>query len=159
MEVIMYTTVKLMAMGIVLLFSDIALGQCLPGHGEDMVWIKNPIAMRTPLGSTVTYIRANRLMRKPLVAALVCIRQNNLEAFVHTFDGAYCYRNIAGTNRLSAHASGMAIDLNARWNRRGNYSTLHPGIVTCFKEAGFKWGGDWKHKDAMHFEYPERKIK
>jgi len=53
---------------------------------------------------------------------------------------------------LSMHAWGLAIDVNASWNRLGAEPTLTPGFVKCFTDAGFDWGGKWKRKDGMHFQ-------
>ena len=76
--------------------------------------------------------------------------------------GTLVCRNIAGTNRLSAHGYGVAIDINtahsdywlwaggesARWRNRIPYE-----IVEIFERHGFIWGGRWRHFDTMHFEY------
>lgn len=81
----------------------------------------------------------------------------------------YCYRNIAGTKKLSDHAYGLAIDINPlqnpHLNRRGRPKTpgrYRPGapgtieasgpVVRAFERRGWKWGGRWKtSKDMMHF--------
>jgi len=88
--------------------------------------------------------------------------------------GAYRWRVIAGTERLSAHSFGIAIDLPASacadyWLRDYNtadelvpitYKNRFPlEIVYIFEEHGFIWGGKWYHYDTMHFEYrPELLI-
>lgn len=67
--------------------------------------------------------------------------------------GGYNYRNIAGTNRLSEHAHGTAIDLN--WDRqpRGGKSDIDPELAReLAQKHGLTWGGDWKNPDPMHFE-------
>jgi len=79
--------------------------------------------------------------------------------------GSYNPRRIAGTDRTSAHAYGIAIDLSIaradywRWARPKN-GTLPPyrnriplEIVRIFEKHGFIWGGKWSHFDTMHFEY------
>ena len=87
----------------------------------------------------------------------------------HSFN----YRFIAGTNTLSLHATGMAIDINpwfnpVRWpnNARPNQpegavhdpsvnGTLYPGhpVVEEFRRRGFHWG-HWftRFYDDHHFE-------
>jgi len=80
------------------------------------------------------------------------------------------YRTIARTDKLSNHALGRAVDINPRLNPyiRGDfiqpkntiYDVKKPGtitmdsvIVSCFKERGWTWGGDWiDRKDYQHFE-------
>lgn len=74
-------------------------------------------------------------------------------------------REIGGTERSSAHAFGIAIDLNPRyshyWRRtRASDKGLFPyanampfEIVEIFERHGFIWGGKWYHYDTMHFEY------
>lgn len=95
---------------------------------------------------------------------------------------AFNYRTIAGTDRLSNHALGMAIDINPKYNpyvyqRKGEWicepengkeyqdrSKVFPYKIEegdfclqMFREKGFSWGGDWKNsKDYQHFEFVEK---
>jgi copper oxidase (laccase) domain-containing protein len=82
------------------------------------------------------------------------------------------YRTIAGTNRLSNHALGGAIDINPFINPyiRADYqmprgvdydpnalgALVEDGeIVQFFKRHGWEWGGDWTdRKDYQHFQKP-----
>ncbi len=83
---------------------------------------------------------------------------------------AFNYRVIKGTDRLSNHAFGIAIDINPKLNPQitkdailpsnGSYRTAKAGTITensflvrLFKKLGWSWGGDWKSsKDYQHFE-------
>lgn len=77
-------------------------------------------------------------------------------------DGGFAWRRIAGEDRLSAHARGIAVDLSARRAPYWRWSRLRPhplqqtypaAIVRAFEEEGFIWGGKWNEYDIMHFEY------
>ncbi|HAM16000.1 MAG TPA: hypothetical protein DCP91_09135 [Eggerthellaceae bacterium] len=92
---------------------------------------------------------------------------------------AFNYRLIAGTDRMSNHAYGMAIDINpfynpycipsqdyvsptaayAYGNRAGSWPYKIEEGDLChrlFLEAGFEWGGYWDvTKDYQHFEMPQ----
>jgi hypothetical protein len=86
---------------------------------------------------------------------------------VHLFPpaGTYNCRAIAGTERVSPHGLGIAIDISTkhadywRWskpaaNGRPTYRNRIPQeIVAVFEKHGFIWGGKWYHYDTMHFEY------
>ncbi len=83
---------------------------------------------------------------------------------------SFNFRYIAGTKRMSKHATGVAIDINPFLNpviysdgrispkgaKRdvkipGTFDSNHP-IVKKFKELGWKWGGDFNSfKDYHHF--------
>lgn len=92
---------------------------------------------------------------------------------------AFNYRTIAGTNVLSLHARGLAIDINPFYNpyvvSRSDGTTIvqpagseaytdrtrtEPYIIkkadicyNAFISRGFTWGGDWNtKKDYQHFE-------
>lgn len=79
--------------------------------------------------------------------------------------GSFNWRRIAGTDRLSAHSFGIAIDLNTkyggywRWGgeREGQVGEYRNGIpesvVRSLERYGYIWGGKWHHYDGMHFEY------
>jgi poly-gamma-glutamate synthesis protein (capsule biosynthesis protein) len=84
---------------------------------------------------------------------------------------AFNFRVIAGTQLLSQHALGRAIDINPvenPWRRpdrilpaegaafadRGNIRPgmiVRPGpVVAVFDELGWEWGGDWRHAFDDH---------
>lgn len=87
---------------------------------------------------------------------------------------AFNCRPIVGSNRLSKHAYGLAIDINPVYNPYINGSVVLPsnaknytdrtlnqaGMIThdsvaykIFKHFGWTWGGDWQNpKDYQHFE-------
>lgn len=91
----------------------------------------------------------------------------------------FCYREVKGSRKLSAHALGMAVDLNPLYNpccrklrngklsvqpsngmkycdRGGNYPykiTRKDLAYRLFVGCGFRWGGAWRTvKDYQHFE-------
>ena len=78
--------------------------------------------------------------------------------------GTFNWRSIAGSDQLSAHSFGIAIDIDPtysdywRWNGgRGSFipyrNRIPHRIVEIFERHGFIWGGKWYHYDTMHFEY------
>ena len=83
----------------------------------------------------------------------------SLAPFVAKLGGSFNARNIAGTDRPSAHSYGIAIDLNPdlssywRWDKSGWKNRIPQAIVDAFEAEGFIWGGRWFHFDTMHFEY------
>jgi D-alanyl-D-alanine carboxypeptidase len=87
-----------------------------------------------------------------------------LRVYVQKLAGTFNWRKIAGTERLSNHSFGTAIDLNVakaaywRWQPPAQLETFSrrnwPNeIVEAFERHGFIWGGKWWHFDTMHFEY------
>lgn len=86
-----------------------------------------------------------------------------LKQYVDNPAGTYNWRPIAGTDRLSAHSFGIAIDINAAhgdyWRWQGQDSApvyrnrIPREIVAIFEKHGFIWGGKWYHYDTLHFEY------
>jgi hypothetical protein len=82
------------------------------------------------------------------------------QPFLARLGGGYAARAIAGTDRLSAHAFGIAIDLDPskthywRWDKPPAWrNTVPQAIVDAFEAEGFIWGGRWYHYDTMHFEF------
>ena len=79
--------------------------------------------------------------------------------------GAYNCRAVAGTDQLSAHGYGIAVDIAVArshyWRWSPPDAARHPvwtnriplEIVRIFERHGFIWGGRWSHYDTMHFEY------
>jgi hypothetical protein len=95
---------------------------------------------------------------EPLLAAHPEFRDRLLPV-----SGTFAWRSIAGTDRVSMHSFGAAIDLNARRNGYwrwykgsdplGQRTSFPPEVVEVFERHGFVWGGKWKEFDIMHFEY------
>lgn len=105
------------------------------------------------------------------------MRDNNSSSFN--------FRFISGTNRISKHGLGLAVDINTLYNPyvkvRDGKTTVEPATAVkytdrekvfpykinegdlCYKlfiEHGFEWGGHWKSvKDYQHFELPDAVVK
>lgn len=94
-----------------------------------------------------------------VAAELAAFRLPDWRAIYEPSLGTYSWRFIAGTQRLSMHSFGAAIDLNTSdyWRSRGGplpyRNTVPLEIVRVFEKYGFIWGGKWYHYDTMHFEY------
>lgn len=104
-----------------------------------------------------------------------------LAAFVRSLgrvDG-YNWRRIAGTETLSVHSYGTAVDLilNRTGGKQVYWLWTHnsgekfynmpyekrfsppEAFIKAFEEQGFVWGGKWLFYDTIHFEYrPEIMI-
>jgi peptidoglycan L-alanyl-D-glutamate endopeptidase CwlK len=83
---------------------------------------------------------------------------------------AFNYRTIAGTDRLSKHSLGRAVDINPLFNpyiasrgtspqgaiyvpTRAGTITADSTVVKIFANFGWSWGGHWlDRKDYQHFE-------
>lgn len=81
---------------------------------------------------------------------------------ISTFSGGYSKRSIRGSNAISFHAYGAALDFDAEHNamtykrNAGFFKANHP-LVLAFKKQGWFWGGDFKgRRDPMHFEAVRR---
>lgn len=98
-------------------------------------------------------------------------RQNpSINNCIYPSSGTYNYRLISGTNQLSPHSYGIAIDLAVnkkdywKWSSRADGSkrlSNYPNeIAEVFESHNFIWGGKWGHFDIMHYEYrPEIILK
>lgn len=83
--------------------------------------------------------------------------------YLTPISGTFNFRVIAGTNRLSPHAFGIAIDLKSNKSDYWRWASKEQGekrlqeypeeIVKSFEKYGFVWGGKWNHFDILHFEY------
>lgn len=88
-----------------------------------------------------------------------------LKHYLLPLAGTLNWRVIKGTNRLSSHSFGVAIDLSVkkgpywRWSKQTDPIVIdakknYPqAIVDAFESEGFIWGGKWFSFDFMHFEY------
>jgi hypothetical protein len=69
--------------------------------------------------------------------------------------GAWCgrHKNFDTTRSLSTHSWGIACDINWHDNPFGEIGRMDPRIVDIFERHGFQWGGRWRRRDDMHFQY------
>jgi len=75
----------------------------------------------------------------------------------------YNYRNIAGTNTLSKHALGLAVDIDPQPNRGGRlggggtrYGYFDPNsVMKLARSLGLSWGATFSNPDPMHFSIGE----
>ena len=98
------------------------------------------------------------------------INDAGLSSYVKKSLGTFNWRKIAGTQRLSMHSFGIAIDFELpknlgqywKWdkNHKSNGFPLAiisdqklNQVVNIFEQHGFIWGGKWWHYDSIHFEY------
>jgi hypothetical protein len=113
-----------------------------------------------------TKIRVHRRARPAFEAAAgrleaAVAKDPSLKPFFDQMGGTYNYRPIAGTDRLSAHAFGIALDVSTArshyWRSDGAKivwkNSIPQAIVDAFEASGFVWGGRWYHYDTMHFEW------
>jgi len=120
------------------------------------------------LGTTVRFQGNNgaaaALGRVGVRLSRLLAQQPAWRAVILPLQGTYNYRPIAGTDRLSSHAWGIAIDLHRgfywRWAKvlapmelLALQAAYPQEIVQAFEAEGFIWGGKWYHYDTMHFEY------
>lgn len=112
----------------------------VPGSGGQMVWV---------------HFRALPAFQRVASALAVEARQGRVYPIRDV--SAFFSRTIAGSQQMSRHGLGLAIDINPTQNpqTRDRLVTNMPGwFVDIWREAGFCWGGDWaSSKDAMHFSW------
>lgn len=150
------------------------------GQNEDEIkknlvtiyWLEGIFAHAYPLEVT----RLNGIDQKLIkishqLEKLVAIHPEYL-AYLNNPGGAFYWRSIANTARLSPHSFGIAIDINAdrsdywQWDllkqklpiSENTFPLIYQNhvpwdIVPIFEAQGFIWGGKWAHYDSMHFEY------
>ena len=82
---------------------------------------------------------------------------------------AFSKRKIAGSNRMSFHSYGGAIDINSTWNMnrqtfehwQAKYGSdpraITVDVINIFAMHGWGWGGDFRNNmDPMHFGFGEK---
>lgn len=109
---------------------------------------------------------------KAVMKELIPLAQKRSDIYSCVFptSGTFNYRLISGTNRLSAHSFGIAIDLARDKRDYWKWTSKEDGekrlnkypreIIHIFEKNNFIWGGKWNHFDILHFEYrPEFILK
>lgn len=164
----------------------------IPHKNFDPGRIRNEAFFKKMYGSTKKKVRNNlvtiqwlpQTVNKPL--QITCIngvdkkltaiseeleKHPQFDKYLANPAGAFYWRFIADTKRLSMHSFGIAVDINVKysnywkWSRKQTadsipYKNRIPlDIVEIFEKHGFIWGGKWYHYDTMHFEYRPELLK
>jgi hypothetical protein len=131
-------------------------------YGANQEEIRNNLVKLTWIDGQTLYFNKRQGASKQLQKIITKLQKlpKEYQRYITNIAGTYNHRTIAGTNRLSAHSFGIAIDLNVKesaywkWDKKYNFRNNFPQeIVDIFEEHGFIWGGRWYHYDTMHFEY------
>jgi len=149
-------------------FFDRIYGDCRTGsvtpNLTTIVWLP------TKKGQRLQVTRINSVDKKlEAVSAELDQLGPEFDVFLSPSEGTYNCRVIAGTQRVSAHGYGIAIDIATRrahyWRWAASKAAdtdqdtiafrneIPMEIVRIFEKHGFIWGGRWHHYDTMHFEY------
>lgn len=105
-------------------------------------------------GKPISKIYLNKDMVPPLSLALEMVWAYGLSSKIQSYDGCFNLRySRSSGEKLSTHAYGLALDINAATNPLGATPQIDLELVACFEEAGFIWGGRWKRPDGMHFQF------
>lgn len=168
----------------------------LLAHGEpDALWENTQIRV-LPLPKPLAYVLKDPKTRQPLLVRSVRVHRLLLDRYADTFGaileagywhvlepyaGAYVFRLKRGSEDLSCHGLGCAIDNDPLRNPMGTVNGVcgalsngaHPfgvshdnhacrfgaspegrEVVKIIKAHGFFWGGDFKNrKDCMHWQF------
>lgn len=109
-------------------------------------------------GSTARGFYCHKLLVSVFQKVFEEIVLSGLTDEIKTFDGCFNIRKIRGSSTtMSLHSWAIAIDLNYKGNELGNQKPeMDPRVIAVFEKHGFYWGGNFKRRDGMHFEYFDR---
>lgn len=102
---------------------------------------------------TVRRVACHKLLEDVFTSVFNEIYRRGLWVNLVTFDGIYNDRTVTKSQKISVHAWGIGIDLNAATNRLGTEGDISPQIAAIFEDHGFLHGDEWSRPDPMHFQY------
>jgi D-alanyl-D-alanine carboxypeptidase len=114
-----------------------------------------PLKVSWDHSQTVNAITCHKLLANVFAGVFDRLQVAGSPSKITSFGGCFSFRPQRTGTRLSTHAWGIAVDLNPETNQQGTVGNMDPAVITIFREAGFKWGGDWqgKARDPMHFQF------
>ncbi len=133
--------------------------------GKTKVQVKNSLITIDWFGENIKFTKRNDAHIALLKVRDELKKYPNLKIYLTPYAGSFNWRNISGTNRLSAHSFATAIDINIKYSNYWRWTLGKSGkiksyknkipskIIETFEKHGFIWGGKWYHYDTMHFEY------
>ena len=114
-----------------------------------------PVKLSWDKSRSVSQFTCHKLLAEKFTEVFAEISAAQLQNAITTFGG--CSRSAPQRtgSKLSAHAWGIATDLNPESNAQGTSGNMDQHIVVIFRDAGFMWGGEWqgRARDPMHFQF------
>lgn len=105
-------------------------------------------------GKPIHRIFCNKDIHSPLTKVFQDLIWTGLHTEIKAFDGCFNVRWIRGRpGAESMHSWAIALDFNAHLMPLGVSSKWSKEFVEIWLDAGWKWGGDFKRLDCMHFEW------
>lgn len=102
----------------------------------------------------VEKLYCNKDIHAPMLLALRNILNREVSDELVSFDGLFNIRFVRGqAGKVSTHAYGLAIDINADENPLGGPVRLSKGFLECWTDAGFTAGAQFNRIDGQHFSY------
>ncbi len=109
------------------------------------------------LGTKLQVTTINNVHKKLEAISAELDNKPHLLPYLTDVGGTFNWRNIAGTNRMSAHSFGTTIDINTKYSNYWRWAAKNPTedspiiieyknripyeIVVVFEKYGFVWGG------------------
>ena len=130
---------------------------------NNLILVKAPWELITAWdGSPVRGIRVHRKCAVSLQNILKAIwvtagqdEQIIKEWGMNLYGGGYNFRLMRGSNMLSMHSWGCAVDFDPERNGFGdatpNFANC-PAVRDAFAAEGWTWGGAWRKPDGMHWQ-------
>ena len=114
-----------------------------------------PMVLSWDHATSVTQMTCHRKLAGVFADVFAKIEAHGLQEKIKAFGGCFSFRQQRTGSKLSAHAWGVAVDLNPETNVQGTAGDMDAGVIEIFRAAGFEWGGDWsaKVRDPMHFQF------
>ena len=114
-----------------------------------------PLTVSWDHSQSVSAMTCHKLLANVFSGVFDCLQAAGSQNKITSFGGCFSFRPQRTGTKLSTHAWGIAIDLNPETNQQGTAGDMDPAVIAIFREAGFKWGGDWlgKTRDPMHFQF------
>jgi hypothetical protein len=114
-----------------------------------------PIILSWDHATSVKQMTCHRKLADVFGEVFARLEAGGLQERIKTFGGCFSFRQQRTGSKLSAHAWGIAVDLNPETNAQGTAGDMDAEVIEVFRAAGFEWGGDWEGKvrDPMHFQF------
>lgn len=124
--------------------------------------VQVPFEMRYYVGLDPDIYRLVRVVRCHVALAWEVadmfrqIHEAGLKDTIKNFAGFYNWRRQRKGRKLSAHAWGIAFDINSIEDPQGDVEIdIEPALVELLERRGWMWGGRFggDRVDAMHFQW------